>query len=152
MTDSFIVLNGDVLTTLDLAELVRAHKASGNILTIAAHRRDNALRLRRPPHRGRERPDRGLHREARAAVDREHGGLRARAERVDYIPSGRHFDFPDLVHELLLRKLPVGSHLFDGVWFDIGRHEDYELAAAAWEAEPETGELPPALGEAAGRL
>ena len=39
MTDSFIVLNGDVLTTLDLAELVRAHKESGNLLTIAAHRR-----------------------------------------------------------------------------------------------------------------
>jgi NDP-sugar pyrophosphorylase family protein len=152
MTDSFIVLNGDVLTTLDLAELVRAHKASGNILTIAAHRRTM-------------RYDYGvLHTEV------ESGRIVAYTEKpelplivsmgiyvlepsvVDYIPAGRHFDFPDLVHELLLQKLPVGSHLFDGVWFDIGRHEDYELAAAAWEAAPETSDLPPALGEAAGRL
>lgn len=152
MTDSFIVLNGDVLTTLDLAELVREHKESGNLLTIAAHRRTM-------------RYDYGvLHLEV------ESGRLIAYHEKpelpltvsmgiyvlepsvVDYIPAGCRFDFPDLVQELLARKLPVGSHLFDGVWFDIGRHEDYEMAAAAWGATPEVEELSPALDEAARRL
>jgi NDP-mannose synthase len=152
MNDSFIVLNGDVLTTLDLAELVRAHKESGNLLTIAAHRRTM-------------RYDYGvLH------VEVESGRLVAYHEKpelpltvsmgiyvlepsvVDYIPAGCRFDFPDLVQELLARKLPVGSHLFDGVWFDIGRHEDYEMAAAAWGATPAAEDLPPALDEAARQL
>src|SRR2546421_249056 len=35
----FLVMNGDVLTTLDYRELYDAHLKSGNILTIASHRR-----------------------------------------------------------------------------------------------------------------
>ena len=32
-------MNGDVLTTLDYGDLLRAHRASGNMLTIATHER-----------------------------------------------------------------------------------------------------------------
>lgn len=32
----------------------------------------------------------------------------------------------------------VGAYLYDGLWFDIGRHEDYELAAKNW-ADPTHG-------------
>ena len=36
---TFVMLNGDVLTTLDFRALVRAHQDAGNELTIATHRR-----------------------------------------------------------------------------------------------------------------
>ena len=36
---TFIVMNGDILTTLDFRDLVRYHRASGNALTIASHER-----------------------------------------------------------------------------------------------------------------
>ncbi len=39
LTDTFLVTNGDVLTTLDLADLIRFHKQHGGILTIAMHQR-----------------------------------------------------------------------------------------------------------------
>jgi NDP-sugar pyrophosphorylase family protein len=39
LVDTFLVLNGDVLTDLDLQQLVSHHRQSGNVLTIAAHRR-----------------------------------------------------------------------------------------------------------------
>jgi NDP-sugar pyrophosphorylase family protein len=152
MNDSFVVLNGDVLTTLDLAELVQVHKASGNLLTIAAHRRtvryDYGV-LNMEVESGRllaykEKPE--------LPLTVSMGIYVLEPEVVNYIPPRSRFDFPDLVHELLQRRLPVGSHLFDGVWFDIGRHEDYELAAAAWDSAHDAEELPPELGEAAGRL
>jgi NDP-sugar pyrophosphorylase family protein len=27
----------------------------------------------------------------------------------------------------------IGAYLYDGLWFDIGRQEDYELAVQTWE-------------------
>jgi NDP-mannose synthase len=52
---------------------------------------------------------------------------------IEHIPHGRHFDFPDLVHALLRADQPVGSYEYDGSWFDIGRHDDYERAVIAWQ-------------------
>ena len=53
---------------------------------------------------------------------------------LQYIPANEHFDFPDLVHALLADGAPVGSYEYDGLWFDIGRREDYEQAVAVWDA------------------
>ena len=39
LDSTFIVMNGDILTTLDYGELFRYHRASGNVLTIATHDR-----------------------------------------------------------------------------------------------------------------
>jgi NDP-sugar pyrophosphorylase family protein len=35
--ETFIAMNGDILTTLDYADMLRAHRASGDMLTIATH-------------------------------------------------------------------------------------------------------------------
>ena len=40
----------------------------------------------------------------------------------------RAFDFPDVVHVLIGRGLPVAAYRSSGYWLDIGRREDYELA------------------------
>jgi NDP-sugar pyrophosphorylase family protein len=53
---------------------------------------------------------------------------------LDHIPKGAHFDFPDLVQALLAEGRRVGAYLYDGLWFDIGRQDDYAEAVAAWEA------------------
>ncbi len=39
LEDSFLAMNGDVLTSLDYGELLDIHRESGNLLTIASHRR-----------------------------------------------------------------------------------------------------------------
>jgi NDP-mannose synthase len=49
-----------------------------------------------------------------------------------YVPEAGHFDIPELVHALLDAGEPVGSYSHRGVWFDIGRKDDYELAASVW--------------------
>jgi NDP-sugar pyrophosphorylase family protein len=61
-------------------------------------------------------------------------------EALSYIPSEGYFDFPDLVQALLRAREPVGALRFDGLWFDIGRRDDYEQAVAAWlEASTQNG-------------
>jgi len=52
---------------------------------------------------------------------------------LDFIPPDRAFDFPDLVHALLDAGEAVAAYPYDGLWFDIGRRDDYERAILAWE-------------------
>ena len=46
------------------------------------------------------------------------------------IEPGVYLDFPDLVLHALAAGERVGSYRYDGLWLDIGRHEDYERAIA----------------------
>ena len=50
-----------------------------------------------------------------------------------YVPKGVRSDLPDLVDKLLEDGQRVGAFPFEGLWLDIGRHEDYEEAVRLWE-------------------
>lgn len=133
---TFLSMNGDVLTTLDYADLVRHHTVSENVLTIATHRRTTRidygiLSTEKTAHGDRvveyrEKPE--------FPMMVSMGIYVLEPEALGYIPADEHFDFPDLVHALLAAGEPVGSYEYEGVWFDIGRREDYEQAVAAWDA------------------
>jgi NDP-sugar pyrophosphorylase family protein len=134
LSDTFIAMNGDVLTTLDYGDLLRHHRESGSIVTIATRERPIQI-------------DYGvLH--VRASGDRVYkyiekpqrtsivsmGIYVLEPEALAYIPPEGYFDFPDLVKALLRAREPVSALRFDGLWFDIGRRDDYEEAVTAWLA------------------
>ncbi len=136
LDDTFLAMNGDVLTTLDYAELLEAHRRAGNALTIATHRRTvrteyGVLHLD------------GHHGETERVTDYEEkpeleytvsmGVYVLEPSALEQVPAGRRFDIPDLVLALLSAGKPVGSLLYDGYWLDIGRHDDYEQALADYE-------------------
>jgi NDP-sugar pyrophosphorylase family protein len=131
LDETFLMLNGDVLTTLDFRALVDAHNAAGNALTIATHRREVYV-------------DYGvLHAENGRVIGYEEKptlvyvvsmGVYALEPSVRrFVPADRPFDLPDLVHALLAAGEPIGSYQYDGYWLDIGRHDDYEQAIAEFE-------------------
>jgi len=131
LDSTFIVMNGDVLTTLDFGDVVRNHREHGNALTIATHKRsikidygmlhlDVTGRVRKFE----EKPE---------IVSPVSMGVYVMEPYVlDYIPEAEHFDFPELVQALLGADRRIGAYVYDGLWFDIGRQEDYEHAMAAW--------------------
>jgi len=133
---TFLVMNGDLLTTLDYADLIRRHRESENVLTIATKRRgikvdygvlhteDASGELARVT-RYQEKP------EYVSTVSMGVYAVEPRA--LDFIPPDRAFDFPDLVHALLDAGEAVAAYPYDGLWFDIGRRDDYERAILAWE-------------------
>jgi len=136
LDQTFLAMNGDVLTTLDYRALVRHHQESGNLLTIATHER-------------RVKIDYGVL--YLDGVDSRSGRVQAYEEKPEitslvsmgiyvvepqallHIPDDTYFDIPDLVQCLLAAGDPVGAFTYDGLWFDIGRKDDYELAVDAWE-------------------
>jgi NDP-mannose synthase len=128
---TFLMLNGDVLTTLDYRALVRAHSETGNALTIATHRRvvqadygilhtDGPLG---PTHRV-------VAYEEKPALPYtvSMGVYVLEPTAVRYVPGGRSFDLPELVLALLEAGEQVGSYPFEGYWLDIGREDDYRRA------------------------
>lgn len=128
LDETFLVMNGDVLTTLDYGELVRYHHRSGAIATIAMHER--AVRI-----------DLGVIEsdEANRVIGyiekptyqyRVSMGIYVFDPRVlRYIPRGERLDFPDLVLKLLAAGEQVMGYPYDGYWLDIGRADDYAQAA-----------------------
>ena len=131
LDSTFMAMNGDVLTTLDFRDLVAYHREQGNDLTIATHNR--VIKI-----------DYGmLHLDVASRVQQYEekpiiaspvsmGIYVMEPSVIEHIPEDGHFDFPDLVHALLAAGAPVGAYVHDGLWFDIGRQEDYERATSVW--------------------
>ena len=139
LDETFVAMNGDVLTTIDFEALVRHHHESGNVFTVATHERTVKINYgvvyldESEDANGRvqvweEKP------EIASLVSMGIYVIEPRA--LDYIPSER-FDIPDLIQALLAAGEQVGSFTHRGLWFDIGRHDDYEQAVAIWLANRE---------------
>ncbi len=134
LDERFLAMNGDVLTTLDYAALMRYHDGHDAALTIATHRQKVDIDL------GVIESDDGLVNEyvekPTMGFDVSMGVYVYDPEVLDFIPEGR-FDFPDVVNALLEAGKGVGAFSEDCVWFDIGTLGEYERAVAEIEAHPE---------------
>jgi NDP-sugar pyrophosphorylase family protein len=131
LTETFLVMNGDILTDLDYAKLVTHHKASGAIMTIATHKRTVKI-------------DFGVLETVAGAVAKYvekpsldyvvSMGIYVMEARVrDRIKKGEYLDLPDLVRMLLSNGDRVEAYPFDGRWLDIGRQEDFNEAQVRFE-------------------
>jgi NDP-mannose synthase len=131
LDDTFLVMNGDVLTSLDYSKLVDIHRKSGNVLTIASHRRTVHTEygvLHLDGESGDSQPVAGFEEKPAIPYVVSMGVYVLEPRTLDFIEEGQYLDLPDLVLKLLDAGEPVGSYLYEGYWLDIGRHEDYEQA------------------------
>lgn len=136
LDDTFVMLNGDLVTTFDFRELVTAHRACGNLLTIATKTRKVDMNygvLSIEPTEGTTGRVVGFTEKPSFDVAVSMGIYVLEPSVLGFIPQTGSFDFPDLVHALLRAGAPVGSFAYEGLWLDIGRHEDYDQALALLE-------------------
>jgi NDP-sugar pyrophosphorylase family protein len=128
LPEHFLVLNGDVLTDIDFADVLSAHVGSGTPITIATYRREvdidfGVLELDGGRVTGfHEKPQLGY------SVSMGVYGL-SRSTLADY-PSGRPLGFDELVLDLIAAGRHPNAYPFDGYWLDIGRPDDYDRANA----------------------
>jgi NDP-sugar pyrophosphorylase family protein len=138
LDDTFLVMNGDILTELDFTDLIAFHRERGHELTIAAHVRTTPL-----DYGVLELDDvdavRGFREKPEITSIVSMGIYVMEPEVLVHIPEGRAFDFPDLVQALLAAGKSVGAYRFSGYWRDLGRHEDYVAANEEWAARTQDG-------------
>lgn len=131
LPEHFIVMNGDVLTNIDYANLLFAHTQNQSPLTVATFKREVHIDFGVLESRGgritefREKPT--LH----YAVSMGVYAL-SRATLSAYT-AGRPFGFDELVLDLLSKGTPPADYQFSGFWLDIGRPEDYDQANERFE-------------------
>ena len=127
LDDTFLAMNGDILTTLDYQGLIRYHREHQAALTIAMHQKDVKIDLGVL-----ETNEQGVltcYREKPLYSFEVSMGIYVYEPHVlRYMQKGQYFDFPDLVKLLLEKGEKIAGYRSQDYWLDIGRREDYELA------------------------
>ena len=132
LDSSFLVLNGDVLTSLNFQALTKAHQQSESAATIAMNPRHVKFDLGVLQLDGGNRIIEYL--EKPKYIYNVSMGIYVYEPHVlEHIPYNRYFDFPELVKMLIARGERVMGYSFDGYWQDLGNPNDYEQAVKDFE-------------------
>lgn len=136
LDEPFLVMNGDVLTTLDYRAFLDEHIASGAVASVATKKRSTRIDfgivqtddtgditgyIEKPEH------------EYRVSM----GVYAFSPEALGHIAEGERLDFPDLILRLLAADVRVRAVPFDGYWLDIGRHDDFDRAQEEFQSKRE---------------
>jgi len=144
--EPLLVMNGDLLTSLDYAALYRSHQASDADMTVAACSRTHQIPLgvlhfdeQRRLQRFEEKPRR---------VDWVSMGIYViEPKTIGQIPEDRPYGIDELVQALLAAGRAPQVHPFEGIWFDLACPEDYDAAAKCFDEQrdlllPQAGARP----------
>ncbi|MET8453991.1 sugar phosphate nucleotidyltransferase [Streptomyces sp. NPDC005209] len=130
-----LVVNCDILTSLDFGRLHRAHCESGRVLTIATKRRDITV-----PFGVLEVTDQGavqsISEKPTLSFDVSAGIYVVNAEVRSRISADGPMDMPLLVQTLLENGSSVGASPFTARWHDIGTPDSYQTAQNEYLADP----------------
>jgi NDP-sugar pyrophosphorylase family protein len=132
LNETFLVMNGDLLTTIDYGAMWKYHKERGVIATLASYRREVKIDL--------------------GVIESEDGWVKDYIEKptyhyavstgiyifepevLEFMEPGQRLDLPGLVLRMMQANKKVNIYNFNGYWLDIGRPDDYESAIAEFSA------------------
>jgi NDP-mannose synthase len=132
LDDTFLVTNGDVLTTLNLGQLIRFHREQKAIATIAGHHRQSKIDLGVLQKDGDCRITGYIEKPVYDFMV-SMGIYIFEPAALSYIERDQYLDFPDLVKKMIAADERVVGYDFDGYWEDLGRPDDYERATRDFE-------------------
>jgi NDP-mannose synthase len=127
LEETFLVMNGDVLTDLDFDELVAFHRRQGATLSIATHQRQVKIDLGVIDIENNHRVV-GYREKPQYSYDVSMGIYVYEPRVLKHIERGKYLDFPDLVLRLLAAGEKVCAMTTECMWLDIGRPDDYARA------------------------
>lgn len=132
LDDTFLVMNGDILTDLDYKKLIGFHKEHNAIATVATYQRDANI-------------DFGVletDSEKKIIAFREKPtyhfnvsmGVYVFSKKIlDFVPADTPFGFDQLMYALIAKNEEVYSYSHTGYWLDIGRPDDYARSIEEFE-------------------
>ena len=128
LDETFIVSNGDLLTSMDLCEMARQHRATEADASIGVFQRENKIDFgliefdaQKRLCAYREKPT--------LSYDVSMGIYVYEARALQHLPDGP-CQFPDLVNRLLAAGETVCAYRSEASWFDLGTIAEYERAVA----------------------
>ena len=133
LRETFLVMNGDLLTDLDFRAFIAFHRRAGAAATVGVYERQMPIDFGVIQLDDTERVRGYLEKPVQPYVV-SMGVYVMEPSVLRHVPGGRRFDLPDLINALLQTKEPVAAFRHRGYWLDIGRPDDYERAQADFPA------------------
>jgi mannose-1-phosphate guanylyltransferase/phosphomannomutase len=134
LDERFLVISGDVLTDIDLSELVAFHDKQGSTVTLALKAMENPLEFGIVITGADGRIERFLEKPGWGDVfsDTINTGIYVLEPEVfDWIAAGRQVDFSgDVFPAMLEAGRPMFGFVAGGYWEDVGTHDAYLRAHA----------------------
>lgn len=126
LDDTFLVVNGDLITDLSLREFKRFHQRHGGPLSVATTSKAVHVDMGVIHHEG----DRivGFQEKPTLHYRVNMGMYLMQPSVLDWIPRGMPFGFDHLMHQFLDDGQAVHAYHHEGRWLDIGRPEDFKQA------------------------
>ena len=137
MDDDFVLVNGDLLTTLDIGQMIAAHRAAAADATIGVFEREVKVEfglidvdadMRMVGYR--EKPSQ------RQLVSMGLYVLHKESVRP-FVRANEYLDMPQLMVTMMQSGRSVLCHRQDCFWLDIGRPEDFAVAQKIFEDNQE---------------
>jgi len=128
LDETFLVLNGDLLTDMDIYKFCEFHQSHGGLLTVGTTNKKVKVDL------GVLKTDKETNCvssfQEKPSFDYQvsMGIYCMEPEIFKFVPKGIPFGFDDLMHSMLKENEKIHVYQHKGVWMDIGRPEDYRNA------------------------
>jgi NDP-sugar pyrophosphorylase family protein len=131
LKEPFILMNGDILSTIDFQKLYEYGNSKPSNLTVVTKE------IRTPFNFGQvitqddfivdihEKPD--LTTEILAGIYFMKPGV------FEYVPRNTYFGIDHLIKKMLSLSVPIGRYLMNEYWLDIGQIDDFNEAQAAYD-------------------
>jgi NDP-sugar pyrophosphorylase family protein len=132
LDETFLVMNGDLLTSIDFADLLRTHRARGAAITVGLFEKQVPLDLG-VVETGEDGRVTDYIEKPTLTYDVSVGIYAVEPSVLEHIERGERLDLPELVLRLIAAGADVQAYRFSGTWFDIGRPDDYAAASEHFE-------------------
>jgi NDP-mannose synthase len=127
LPEQFFVMNGDIITNIDLRKVAGAHQESGAIMTVVVCPRTEKIDFGVIETDSKQMLAGFIEKPSYSYL--VSSGIYCMSKKIlAYVPRGERFGFDDLVDTLYQHKERINTYRFDGYWLDVGRPDDYERA------------------------
>ena len=122
LSKNFLVINGDIISDINLNNLLKNHNKNGSILSTVIKKINIKSKYG------------VIFKEKKKIVFKEKpvfssdiltGIYVMEKEILNSIPNNKSFGIDKLLKKLILKKIDINMYKFDGFWSDIGNEEDY---------------------------
>jgi len=131
LEETFLVMNADLLTTIDYGNLINFHKKNGFDATISTYKKEVKISL--GVIQSQENNFVNYIEKPTYNFDVSMGIYVFNKSVIEYIPKNERMDIPDLILKLKENNKKIGCYYANYDWLDIGKFDDYEKAVSVFK-------------------
>ena len=126
LPNNFLVMNGDILSSLNINNFFEKHIKSKSIFTISTISRNHVIDYGVIKYKKNKMID--FIEKPKKNYQVSMGIYAVNKNVIKYIPKNKYYGFDHLMKQFLKREIDVNLFFYNGLWLDIGRQNDYMKA------------------------